>query len=154
MFLRRSTIYFLLIAATFSLSTIAQSNDNAVTGRGSYYQRGEANHAVLQALKLMDAGDYANLWNQCSRIATKDMSEEAWQSVLKGIRATFGTYKDRMEERIGFSSKISTGETGIFYAVGFKSEFSSMVVEEKVIMSLENGQWKLAGYFMQPYRIK
>lgn len=151
---KKITIYFLLIAAAFSFSAIGQTNEGAVAGRGTYYQRGEANQATLQILKLMDAGDYANLWSQSSRIATKDMSEEAWLGLLKGIRATFGTYKDRMEERIGFSNKISTGETGIFYAVGFKSEFSSMVVEEKVILSLEDGQWRLAGYFLQPYRSK
>lgn len=151
---KKITIYFLFFATAFSISAIAQTNETAVVDRGTYYQRGEVNHAVLHVLKLMDAGDYANLSSQTSRIATKDMSEDASQSVLKGIRAAFGTYKDRVEERIGFSSKMLTGETGKFYAVVFKSEFASMVVEEKVIMSLEDGQWKLAGYFLQPYRTK
>lgn len=49
---------------------------------------------------------------------------------------------------------MSNGEKGIFYAIVFKTQFSLLTAEEKIILSYEGGEWKLAGYFLKTYGAK
>jgi hypothetical protein len=144
----------LVVAALLSFPAAGQSESTQKDSDISYYQRSEASYAVYGFLRAMDSGNYASLWKKTAPIAQRGLTEGSWASTLANMRKTFGSYKNRNEERHGFSKQMSSGEKGTFYAVVFQSQFSTLTAEEKVIVSHEGGEWKLAGYFLKTYSTK
>jgi hypothetical protein len=144
-------IVFLLIACLWAGLATAQNQNGAEGVPDSYYQRAEASHAAYLLLRSIDKNDYAGPWKKATAKARSGLNEGAWVATMSGMRKAFGSYKDRTEIGYGFSTRMSSGESGIFYAVKFKSQFSGMTVEEKLVLSLENGEWRLGGYFLQPH---
>jgi hypothetical protein len=141
----------LLIGCLWMGMAIAQAPNGAADGRDSYYQRAEASHAAYLLLRSIDKGDYAGLWSKATIKAKSGLNESAWGSALSGMRKVFGSYKDRTEIGYGFSDRMSSGERGVFYVVKFKTQFSGMTADEKLVLSYEDGGWRLGGYFLQPH---
>lgn len=139
-------IILFLAAITLAASTLAQPKSAVQT---SYYQLAEAEHAVYTTLRLMDSGNHRELWKRAGNKARGGLTESAWIETVTAMRKTFGSYRDRKAERSGFSDQMDGGEKGLVYGVIFQTQFSSMAAEEKVIMTFEAGEWKLAGYFLK-----
>jgi hypothetical protein len=139
-------ILIILAGIAFAASSMAQTRGAVQT---SYYQLAEVEHAAYSTLRLMDSGNYRELWKKTANKARGGMTESAWIETVTSVRKTFGSYRDRKAERSGFSDQIDGGEKGLFYGVIFQTQFSSMAAEEKVIMAFEAGEWKLAGYFLK-----
>ena len=141
-------------AALLCFPAISQTGiTNIQTGDG-YYQRSEANYATYRYLRAMDGGNYASLWKSTSPLARNGLTESSWTTTVANMRKLFGLYKERTEEGYGFSSQMSNGEKGVFYAIVFKTQFSLLTAEEKIILSHEGGEWKIAGYFLKTYGAK
>ena len=148
------TALIAVAAALLLFPIISQSGTTPAERVVSYYQRSEENYAAYNFLQAMDSGNYVSLWKKNSPIAKNGLTESSWTTTLVNIRKIFGLYKDGIEERYDFSSQMSNGEKGTFYALIFKPQFSTLTAEEKIILSYENSEWKLAGYFIKTYSAK
>lgn len=116
----------------------------------SYYEAAEVQYAVYGILRAMDNGDFATLWKKASPIGRQRLSESAWNRAMLGIRHTVGDYKNRKEAAMGTADEITDGTKCRCAVIEFHANFSQLAADEKVVVSFEEGEWKLAGYFLKP----
>lgn len=142
----KKSALLLFVAMAMATSSLAQTKPPI---QPNYYQLAEAEYAVYKTLRLVDSGNYRELWKRTTTKARGGLTESAWIETVASMRKVFGTYRDRKVERQGFSDKASDGDKGLFYLVVFQTEFSSLPAEEKMILVFEEGEWKLMGYFLK-----
>lgn len=143
-----------LTRALFLLTLVFLPNIVSASGSGGneelvdYYQTAEAQYVIYGLLKSIDEKNYNAAWDASNAVLRQSVSKESWLATVSGMRDMFGAYKSRIEIGRGLADKARNGPQGIYYGVAFKSKFSKMNAEEKIVLSLENGTWKLAGYFL------
>ena len=105
--------------------------------------------AVKKFLAYIDGGDYSATWSMVSSDVSTSTGPSVWTTGLRGLRAAAGPLKARNAVAAGpvpTDDKMSPG--GRYFAIFYESSFANIVAEEKVILSLEAGDWKVAGYFL------
>ncbi|HVK53433.1 MAG TPA: DUF4019 domain-containing protein [Burkholderiales bacterium] len=143
-------VRFLIVVAVVLLPVIGKANSDANKPQLTFYQEAEARYAAYNYLKSMDNGEYGSLWKRTSPKAQEGLNEGTWKRTLSGMRQIYGTYQGRVEKGAGVSGQLVSSEKGVFYGAIFQSRFSSQAAEEKIILSLEGNEWKLAGYYIKP----
>lgn len=149
MIMRKARAILVGVLSGLVVSAAAQQSTTQSHGL-SYYERAEVQYAVYGILRAADRGDWATLWKKTSPIGRQRLSESAWSRVLSDMRHTVGDYENRNEIAMGTADEITDGTKCRCAVFEFHANFSKLAADEKVIVSFEDGEWKLAGYFLKP----
>lgn len=114
-------------------------------------QNAEMSAAALQAARLVDAGQTAQLWDGASAVARKAVTRDAFTKQVSADRARLGALVGRGQpsiSRVRFNAGAAVPE-GLYLNVTYPTRFanSPQPVRELVSFRLDEDKvWRLAGY--------
>lgn len=99
-------------------------------------------------LVLVDAGNYTQSWNDVSEYLKKKITRSQWVAQLQQTRAPLGPVKSRRSAGTQFKSNLPGMPAGRYAAVQYTTAFARLSsAKEVVALMLENGHWRVVGYF-------
>ena len=106
-----------------------------------------ATEQATRWLAALDAGRYAEGWNDLATVMKQGRTEQDWTADVSGPRESFGKPIRRDLQRAEFSAVVRGAPTGNYVTVSYLSQFSATPpVLEAILLTLENGSWRIAGY--------
>ena len=109
-----------------------------------------ATDAALAWLDLIDHGNYAESWEQSAAPFKSSMTAEKWADMVKPVRSPLGKLESRAVANREYMTSLPGGPTGEYVVIQFKTTFENKQnAIETVTPMLENGQWKVSGYYIK-----
>ena len=99
-------------------------------------------------LKTLDEGNASATWPNLSDQLKSRVSQSTWTRTLVGLRLAVGSVKKRNLQGAVFMTKLADAPVGQYYIIQFNTDFANVSAGEKVVLSLEHGEWKMLGYFL------
>ena len=110
----------------------------------------KATAVAMEFLQLIDAEKYAESWQMAANMMKEKISEKEWVEKLTEARALSGTVVKRSEKSVSYSTSAEDSPEGEYISRIFSSKYQrAESVSEYVTVMLEEGHWKVAGYFIQ-----
>lgn len=110
----------------------------------------KATVAALEFLHLIDAEKYAESWQVAAGLMQEKVTEAEWVEKLTKARARSGALVERTEKDASYSTTAKDSPDGEYIALTYNSKYQQAEsVSEYVTVMLEDGHWKVAGYFIQ-----
>ena len=79
----------------------------------------------------------------------KTLSQAQFKTMMLGLRSTTGAIQSRTRIGGGFSPTLEDGvPPGRYCVLFFKTKFDNSTMQEKVVLALEGGQWRVVGYWL------
>jgi tetratricopeptide (TPR) repeat protein len=112
----------------------------------------EATAAAEQWLGLVDAGKYAESWDQAAEMFQKGVAKQEWQRMVDNARSPLGKLKARKFLNVAYISSKPNGPVDKdAVMIQFDSSFEKRdkAVETVSLMKGKDGKWQVAGYFIR-----
>jgi len=110
----------------------------------------KATAVAMEFLQLIDAAKYAESWQMAATMMKEKVTEKEWVEKLTEARALSGTVVKRSEKSVSYSTSAEDSPEGEYISLIFSSKYQrAESVSEYVTVMLEEGHWKVAGYFIQ-----
>ena len=110
----------------------------------------KARAVATEFLQFVDAAKYAESWQSAADIMKEKVTEKEWIEKLTKARALSGALVKRTEEDASYSTSAKDSPEGEYIALTYASKYrNAKSVSEYVTVMLEDGHWKVAGYFIQ-----
>ena len=110
----------------------------------------KATAVATEFLQLIDAAKYAESWQMSAGLMKDKVSEKDWVEKLTRARALSGDLLERREQDASYSTTAVDSPEGEYISLIFESSFQRVEsVNEYVTVMLDDGHWKVAGYFIQ-----
>ncbi len=105
-------------------------------------------------LKGIDAGKYAESWDEASPLFQKSITSEGWVAALKAVRGPVGQCEQRKLASAAYQTEVPLGAKvlkGEYVIAQFDTSFADMKYTiETVTFEKVDGKWKASGYFIKP----
>jgi hypothetical protein len=109
-----------------------------------------ATEAALAWLELIDSGKYAESWEQSAAPFKNSMTAEKWANMVKPVQRPLGKLESRAVASREYMPSLPGGAKGEFVMIQFKTNFENKKnAIETVTPMLEDGQWKVSGYYIK-----
>lgn len=101
-------------------------------------------------LALIDSGKYADSWTQAASAFRGQVDQNTWVTQVKSARDQFGAVASRKDFNVNLTKSLPGAPDGDYAITRFQTDFANKKqAVETVVMALENGQWRVAGYFIK-----
>jgi hypothetical protein len=108
----------------------------------------EASAVAQASLSVIDAGDYAKSWNTGAAYLQRAAAEKQWEASMDGMRKPLGRVLSR-EIKSAKTSTTAVGDRCVVVEFDTAFENKSAAVETVTLLPEKDGQWRVAGYFIQ-----
>jgi hypothetical protein len=106
--------------------------------------------AARNWLTLIDTGKYDQSWDGASKLFRERVAEAQWVTEVKAAREPLGAVESRMAPAVHFAASLPGAPDGRYAILQFRSKFEhKRDAVETVTMMIDDGTWKLAGYFIK-----
>ncbi|PKH87702.1 DUF4019 domain-containing protein [Colwellia sp. Bg11-28] len=127
----------LILILTLCISSVAWANPMS------------GSSAAQEWLNIIDAGQYGESWQKAGSFFKSQLSQNKWESILKGIRIPLGKVTSRAELSAKEYSTLPGVPDGKYLVIQFKTEFQNKKSStETLTLSKNSGQWLPVGYFI------
>jgi len=110
----------------------------------------KATAVAMEFLHLIDAEKYTESWRMSAGLMKAKVSEQDWVEKLTRARELAGPLVERRQEDVSYSTSAVDSPEGEYISLVFASSFQKAEsVDEYVTVMLDDGDWKVAGYFIQ-----
>ena len=110
----------------------------------------KATVAAMEFLQLIDAEKYAESWQVAAGLMKEKVTEKDWVEKLTKTRTLSGELIERVKKSASYSPTAQDSPDGEYISLIFESKYQRAEdVSEYVTVMLEDGHWKVAGYFIQ-----
>ncbi len=110
----------------------------------------KATAVAMEFLQLIDAQKYAESWQMAADLMKEKVAEKDWVEKLTKARTLSGEMIERAEKSTTYSPSAMDSPEGEYISLIFDSKYQrAESVSEYVTVMLEDGHWKVAGYFIQ-----
>ena len=102
-------------------------------------------------LSRVDAGQYAESWQEASTLFRGAVTEPTWVESLRGVRTPLGTLVSRQLTSAHPTRSLPGAPDGHYVVMQFATRFAhkQTAVETVTFMQEKDGQWKAAGYYIK-----
>jgi hypothetical protein len=101
-------------------------------------------------LALVDAGKYSESWSEAAEYFRNAVTQDQWQQKLRAVRTPLGKVISRKLKTAAFRSQLPGAPDGQYVVIQFKTSFrNKRSAIETVTPMLENGIWKVSGYYIK-----
>ena len=107
-----------------------------------------AQRAMLEWLSVLDAENYSESWQMTGTIFRNQVTAEQWSQSASAARSPFGTLKERRVVRATATSSLPNAPSGDYVVMRTRADFNDQSATETVTAVLEDGQWRVVGYFI------
>jgi len=109
-----------------------------------------ATAVAMEFLQLIDADKYAESWQMSAGLMKERVTEKDWGEKLTKARTLSGPLVERKEKDSSYSTTAVDSPDGEYISLIFESRFQrAESVDEYITLMLDDGHWKVAGYFLQ-----
>jgi len=115
----------------------------------------EAEKAAVQAaqdwLDLVDAGQYAQSWDEAADYFKNAVAQEKWVEMVQGVRSPLGAMKTREVQSSRYRTSVPGAPDGEYVIVQFNTSFENKqsAVETVTPMLYKDGTWRVSGYYVK-----
>lgn len=109
--------------------------------------------ASLAWLELVDNGQYAASWRETAPVMQEAINTSDWVGQLQRVRDSLGAAVEREIRSATWTTELPEAPPGEYVVIVFLSTFAEANVPYREIitpMLLEDGQWRVSGYYLQP----
>jgi len=102
-------------------------------------------------LALVDAGKYAESWDQASELFRRQVTKQQWESALNGVRSPLGKLDYRRLSSAEYSKTLPGAPDGEYVVIQFQSSFEKKRSATETVTSMKDadGQWRVSGYLIK-----
>jgi len=110
-----------------------------------------AQHSAEAWLALVDAGKYADSWQEASQLFKAHVTKEQWQSALQATRDPLAKKVSRKLKTATYSKTLPGAPDGEYVVIQFESTFEhkQSAVETVTPMLDRDGKWRVSGYYIK-----
>ncbi len=132
-----------VLLITLLLASVSSAQDSTVKS---------ATYAAAQWLALVDAGQYAQSWQQASPLFQQKVPSAKWQADLSRVRTRLGSLGSRQLK----SADVKTEATGAppvkYVVIQYRTQFAvgGPVIETLKPVLDASGHWKVSDYSIIP----
>lgn len=108
--------------------------------------------AAAQAWLIhVDAGRYAQSWDESAALFRDSIGKVQWQNKLDSLRTPLGVVITRKILRADYAQKLEGVPDGEYVVIQFETRYSNrpQAIETVTPMREKDGSWKVAGYFIK-----
>jgi len=144
----RLTLGVVLLAGS-ALSLEAGQPARAQTPAGA---NAAAQQAAERWLALVDAGKYAESWDEAAPILKNSNSRKDWMGYLKSKREHLGKVVSRKLLKAEPLKNVPGMPTGQFIGMQYRTSFEKLKAAVEVVVPVQDkdGQWRVSEYVVQP----
>jgi opacity protein-like surface antigen len=137
----KSLALTMVITALLGVSAIAQDSQST----------SQAEAAASAWLAMVDAGRYADSWEQAAGLFKSKINAPAWASAIGGVRAPLGALKSRQIQSSTFTHALPGVPDGNYVVIKYSSRFENKAgaVETVTPLQEKDGTWHVSGYFVK-----
>ena len=138
-------IHIVLIVACVFMIVFPILNETPDTEKAE-----KATAVAIEFLQLVDAGKYAESWQMSAGLMKERVTEKDWVEKLSKARTLSGLLVERKEKDTSYSTTAVDSPEGEYISLIFDSRYQQAEsVAEYITVMLDEGHWKVAGYFIQ-----
>jgi len=115
---------------------------------GTSEQQAAVAEAARIFLSRLDKGDVDETWHDASPVIYRYTNQKVWSVGIQTLRDGVGQLRDRKLNGIGFHKAVAGSPPGEYATLVCTTSFSRVTVQEKVVLNLHQGSWKVSGYFL------
>lgn len=135
------TVSLILLAAALSAFGLQTDSDQRIQ---------KAQSAADQWLKLVDSGAYDQSWQTASEMFKSKVSKEQWEKAVQTTRSPFGQVLSRRVKKATYADHLPGAPDGDYVVIQYETSFEhKKAAVETVTPMLDNGEWKVSGYFIR-----
>jgi hypothetical protein len=111
----------------------------------------QAQNAASAWLALVDAGNYAESWEQAAGSFKASVSKPSWAAAAAGVRLPLGALKSRQIQSSAFTHTLPGAPDGDYVVIKYASRFENKgsAVETVTPLRDKDGTWRVSGYFIK-----
>lgn len=111
----------------------------------------KASTAAEKWIALVDAGAYAESWNEASSLFKANVTAEEWEGAMQSLRAPLGRVIVRRMKTAEYKTSLPGAPDGEYVVIQFDTKFEnkSAAVETITPMLDKDGTWRVSGYFIK-----
>jgi ribosomal protein S12 methylthiotransferase accessory factor YcaO len=123
----------------------------ACAPKGNPAAESAASEAAQNWLALVDAGNYAESWDQSAQIFRSAVSRDQWQQTVQSVRGPLGTHLTRELLSKKFFKSLPGAPDGEYVVILFTSSFQNKqsALETVTPMLDKDGTWRVSGYYIK-----
>jgi hypothetical protein len=112
----------------------------------------EAQASAETWLALVDAGNYAQSWDEASTFFKSKVSKADWEKMLTQVRTPLGKSDGRTPKGAVYQTSIPKAPDGEYVVIQYKTNFAAVgaAVETITPMLDQDGKWRVSGYYVRP----
>ncbi|BFM05612.1 DUF4019 domain-containing protein [Halioxenophilus aromaticivorans] len=100
-------------------------------------------------LKVVDAGKYAESWNQSGPMFQRQLSTKEWEQALTKVRTPLGKTLKRTVKTSNEYNSLPGAPDGEYIVVDLETSFQNKKAAlETVTVRKTNDEWRVVGYFI------
>jgi hypothetical protein len=132
------------------LTLVVASVFLGAVGRAAPKPEADATRAAQAWVELIDGGRYGESWDAAAKVFQGAITREQWASTVAGVRGPLGKLGKRSVKSAELRTSLPGAPDGQYVVVQFKTSFSNKKsAVETVTPYLEDGMWKVSGYFIK-----
>jgi Protein of unknown function (DUF4019) len=110
-----------------------------------------AEAAAESWLKLVDAGNYVQSWEETSASFKASITKKDWEQRLKGVRDPLGAVNSRKVKAAKHMTHLPGAPDGEYVVIQYDASFANKKdsVETVTPMLEKDGQWRVTGYYIR-----
>jgi hypothetical protein len=111
----------------------------------------QAQNAASAWLALVDAGNYADSWEQAAGSFKASVSKPSWAAAAARVRLPLGALKSRQIQSSTFTHTLPGVPDGDYVVITYASRFENKgsAVETVTPLRDKDGTWRVSGYFIK-----
>lgn len=101
-------------------------------------------------LKIVDAGNYAESWNETAESFRSAVKKEQWPQMLTAVRKPLGKVVSRKVLAKQYTESLPNAPKGKYVIIQFDTAFENKKAVETVTPALDkDGKWRVSGYYIK-----
>ncbi len=108
-----------------------------------------AEQAARAWLADVDSGRYDDSWHNAATLFKRQVGVEQWRGAVSGVRKPLGNIQSRDVKSATFATSLPGAPDGEYVVLQFETVFDNKASAiETVTPMLEDGEWRVSGYFV------
>jgi hypothetical protein len=141
-------IFGILFVVFLSTCKVTYTSDRENHVESSSHTEEELNQVSASIRNFFQELDtQGDTWDLLSKELRESTAKISWSTTLIGFNTVFGKNVERTYKSSTFTDSLPNAPPGRYYICDFDSTFSKMNASERIVLVLEEEDWRIAGYF-------
>lgn len=109
-----------------------------------------AENAAREWLAYVDEGEYVSSWNSAATMFRNRITTEDWEEAVSSVREPLGKLISRKLRSARYTTSLPGAPDGDYVVLHFDTVFENKAAAiETVTPALDEGEWRVSGYYIQ-----